>query len=234
MRFLRDLWGRAISPVEGFRERAASVPTLGAALRRMFLLRTPLAFASSALGYWGLRSAYQAFRGLEGATGDLVCRFLPVSMNAEDLRSALAELPHLPALGRVWPWLLLGAPLGVLGLWLHDAVWDHGCLWMLGGLKARPGFRATMIAEAEALSVGSIGAVIGFLGYLPHLGWVVSLPLAAIEVWFWVLRGFALAAWHECPIWKGIGATVLHGVLAACCLAGLLGFCFVVLVAALA
>lgn len=228
-----ELWRRATAPEKGFRACHAEAPTLGASLRRLLLLRTPLAFGSSVLGYWGFRRAYEAFRGLEGSTGDLVSHFLPGVMSVEEFRSVLAELPRFPELNRALPWLLLGAPLTVLGLWLHDAVWDHGCLWLLGGLKAKRGFRATMIAESEALAVGTIGAALGLLASLPHLGGFLALPLLAIAIWFWILRGYALAAWHDCAIWKGVGATVIHGLLAACCLLGLFGLCFAILAAAL-
>lgn len=234
MRILQGLWQRAVSPRAGFRLRVAEAPTLGPSLGRLLLLRSPLAFISSVLGYWSLRSTFQGLYGLEGDTGALLLRYLPPSVSLEDVRSALSELPRFPEWGRVWPWLLLGAPLGVLGLWLHDAVWDHGCLWMLGGLKAKQGFRPTLVAESEALSVGSIGAAVGLLGAVPYLGCGLSLPLALVACWFWILRGFALAAWHDCPLWKGICATVLHAVLVVCCLGGLVGFCVFALTVAVA
>jgi len=233
LRLFSELWRRAIAPEKGFRDCHAEAPTLGASLRRLLLLRTPLAFASSALGYWGFRRAYEAFRSLEGTTGDLTSRFLREAMSVDELRSVLAELPRFPELKQVLPWLLLGAPLTVLGLWLHDAVWDHGCLWLLGGLKTRRGFRATMIAESEALAVGTLGAALGLLDSLPYLGGFLALPLLAVGIWFWILRGYALAAWHDCAIWKGVGATVIHGLLAACCLLGLFGLCFAILAVAL-
>ncbi len=194
----------------------------------MLLLRSPLTFASTALGYWGFHRGWQAMlnpeRGTEGMAGWL--RALAPPVNPEDWRVFVSELPRLPEVGRVLPWLALAAPFGVLSLWLHDAVWDHGCLWMLGGVK-RHHFRATLIAEAEVLSVGALGAALGLLGYFPRLGWLLALPLVAVDLWFWILRGFALAAWHDCPVWKGILATLLHAVLAACCFAGLVGLSLV-------
>ncbi|HQR47505.1 MAG TPA: putative ABC exporter domain-containing protein, partial [Thermoanaerobaculia bacterium] len=47
------------------------------------------------------------------------------------------ELPALPGLPQVWPWLLLAAPVLMAGAWLHHAVWDHTCLWMLKGVDPR-------------------------------------------------------------------------------------------------
>jgi hypothetical protein len=44
-----------------------------------------------------------------------------------------------------------------------------------------------------------------------------------VAVYVWVLRGFALAAWHGCPIWKGVLATLLHGLLMAVLVFGTLG-----------
>ncbi len=229
MSLLRNLWRGAFWPTRTFGQRALEAPPLRASLGTLLLLRTPLALASMALGYWGFRRTWGEFLRPEGGLAEWIgSQALPI--NPEDWRKICAELPTLPGLGRVLPWLVLLAPLSVLSLWLHDAVWDHGCLWMLGGVK-RHSFRATLIAEAEALSVGSIGAAAGFLGYLPHLGWVIWV---AIAVWFWILRGFALAAWHHCPVWKAIAATLFHAVLAACCLAVLFGLCATVLTMALA
>jgi hypothetical protein len=228
--FPRDLWRRATSPTEAFRRRAAEAPTLGASLGTLLLLRSPLAFLSYGLGYWRFHRVWVDLT--HPGSGGVDWLRLPV--NPEDWRFFCASLPSLPAPARLLPWLLLAAPLGVLGLWMHDAVWDHGCLWLLGGLKGRRGVRPTLIAEAEALSVGSLGAAAALLGVVPYLGTLLALPLVAVAVWFWVLRGFALAAWHDCPVWKGIAATLLHGILAGCCLVALVGFVLVFLTAALA
>lgn len=38
---------------------------------------------------------------------------------------------------------------------------------------------------------------------LPRMGCLFSLPLGFLGAYFWILRGFALAAFHRCPIWKG-------------------------------
>ena len=122
-------------------------------------------------------------------------------------------LPQLPGLGRVLPWLVLLAPVGVLSIWLHDAAWDHLALWLLRGLGPSRGFRATLVADAEALKVGAIGAVAGLLKDLPGAGLVLTVLLAPVGIYFWILRGYALAAWHGCPVWKGVLATLLHALL---------------------
>lgn len=230
---LLQLWQRAVSPERAFRLRAAEEPALGPSLATLLAFRAPLAFAEMVLAYWGLHRAFGSLRAVDGPVADWA-KALPISMTPEDWRALLVDLPTLPPVAVALPWLALLAPIGVLGLWLHDAAWDHGCLWMLGGLKARRGVRTTLVAEAEALTVGSLGAAAGLLGALPHVGWLLALPLAALAVWFWILRGYALAAWHRCPVWKGVAATALHAVLAACCLGALAGLCVVMLVAALA
>ncbi len=230
---LLELWRRTVSPAESFRQRAAQAPTLGASLPALLLLRSPLVFIELLFGYWSLHRAFADLRGMDGGAARWI-GLLPLSLTPEDWRRLVADLPTLPEATRAIPWMVLLAPVWLLGLWLHDAVWDHGCLWMLGGLKGRQGLRVTLVAEAEALTVGSLGAAVGLLGLVPRVGWALSLPLTAVAVWFWVLRGFALAAWHRCPVWKGVVATVLHGVLAACCLGAMVGFCVLFLVAVLA
>ncbi len=218
------LWRRAIHPREGFRLLAQDPPALGPSLLRLLVLRVPVALLAWTIGVLKFSYTYAAFRAMDGFVWQQVLPRLgqlQPDLRPEDLKAFLDQLPRLPPLGILLAWGLLAAPLGILGLWLHDAVWDHGCLWLLGGLKAKKGFRASLVADAEALSVGVIGALLGLLGDVPLLGLLLGLPLLVVGLYFWILRGFSLAAFHEVPLWKGIGATVLHLILAGCCLLGM-------------
>ena len=210
---LRNLWDRAFAPAAGFRARAARRPGLAAAVRELLLVRTLPALAGLVLGYAAFAQGYARAMRTEGPLWDLVWERLPDQVNRADLQAALQNLPPLPGWTRVLPWLALLAPLGVLSVWLHDAVWDHLALWMLRGLSGRGSFRVTLEADAEALKVGAVGAVAGLLKHLPGLGCVLGVLLLPVGVWFWVLRGYALAAWHGCPVWKGVLATLLHAAL---------------------
>lgn len=215
---MKALLRAALRPWEAFPLGTGSP---GRAFGVMLAWRLPLGLADALLGWWGLGHAVSRLRGFgEPLLQDLWRR---QGGEAADLRAALADLPALPGLDRAWPWLVLAAPVGLLGLWLHHAVWDHGCLWLLRGVDRTRGFRTTFRAESEALTVGSLGVLLGLLGHLPGLGLVLGLPLGLIGLWFWGLRGFALAAHHGCPIWKGVAATGLHLLLVGCCACGLLG-----------
>lgn len=225
------LWRRAVRPREGFAELAAAPPALGASILRMFALRLPVAWLAWVIAVLKLSFAYAAFRGMDGFVWKLLLpRLSTVSpdLRVEELKAFLDQLPNLPPVATLLAWGLLAAPLGLVGLWIHDAVWDHGCLWLLGGLKGGRPFRTTLLAESEAFSVGVIGALAALLGDLPVVGLLLGLPLLLVGLYFWVLRGFALAAFHGIPLWKGIGATLLHIVLAGCCVAALLGLVGVV------
>jgi hypothetical protein len=200
----------------------------------MLALRAPVAFLELLLAYLGFERMYHTVTSMEGPVWGLVLQALSTEVSPDDIRYLLQGLPPVPGLARVLPWLLLAAPLYVLSLWLHDAVWDHGCLWLLGGLKGKRGFNTTLVAEAEALQVGVIGALLALLTSLPRIGWLLSLPIGIVAVYFWLLRGVALAAFHQCTTWKGVAATVLHAALVACFAFGMLLLLFVLLTQVLA
>jgi hypothetical protein len=216
------VWRCAFHPRISFRELAAAEPRLGNSLLRMLLLRTPLAFAESLLAWWSFSSLYLGLANPDGSFWRELSARLPPEVGPKDLQAMLRILPALPPMARVLPWLLLLAPVLVLSLWLHDAVWDHGCLWILKGLKAKRSFRISLLADADALSAGSLGALIGLLVYLPGLGSYFVMPCGLVAFYFWVLRGFALSAFHDCPTWKGVLATLLHAVFMGCCAVGFL------------
>ena len=192
-------------------------PALGKAIRDMALVWMPLAL---------LNIVWTALRGIQ-AYEKVRHGGLPVSLvgwlgrDSGDLQELLSRLPAPPAFGRIWPWLLVLVPLGVLGTWLHHSVWDHASLWLLGGLKEKRGFRASLLAEAEALRIAAVGSLIGLLGFVPVLGVLVALPLLLLDAYLWLFRGFALAARHGCEPWKGLAATVVHAVLLGGCALGL-------------
>lgn len=198
-------------PTPAFRELAAGAPAPGPSLGRMLAWWLPPAFLHAGFTAWSALRAWEGLRAgrLPAWTGIL----LPAWVDPDDLRELLAHLPPAPGPGAVAAWLLVLVPLGVLGVWLHDAVWDHTCLWLLGGLKQRRGFRTSLVAEAEALRVAALGSWAGLLGLLPVAGPLLALPLALLGGWLWILRGFSLAAFHGCDTWKGVAATVLHAVL---------------------
>lgn len=220
------LWRRTLHPREGFQELAAAPPALGPSLLRMLALRVPVAYLAWAIAVLKFTLTYTTFKAMDGFVWRLLLprlNELSPDLRVEELKAFLDQLPQLPSVGTFLAWGLLVAPLGILSLWLHDAVWDHGCLWLLGALKGRKVFRTTLVAETEAFSVGVVGALAALLGDLPVLGLLLGLPLMLVGLYFWVLRGFSLAAFHGLPLWQGIGATLLHIVLAGCCLAAMLG-----------
>lgn len=229
IRALAFAWAAALRPWRAFPARAAETPSLGVALGRMLLLRTPPTYFSGLLGFSAFAGVWRQIQVWEGPIPKALEPHLGPGLHAGDLQATALLLP-LPGLDTMALALLAAAPLAVLSLWLHDAVWDHGCLWLLGARPSRAGFRASAIADAEALASGSLGVAAGLLGLAPGLGLALALPLLAVDGWFWVQRGFALAAWHRCPVWKGVTATLLHAVLAFGC--ALLTLGLAVLVAA--
>jgi hypothetical protein len=219
MESFQILWKRAWAPEIGFRRRAAERPALGAAVKELLWVRSGPALAGMCLGWLAFAGAYGRITRAEGPLWDMVWSRLPDQMNPAELKAVLQNLPPLPGWWRVLPWCVLLAPVLVLSLWLHDAVWDHLSLWLLRGLGRPRSFRTTLVAEAEALKVGVIGALAGLF---KHLGLAFSVLLWPVGIWFWILRGFALAAWHGCPAWKGVVATLLHALIMGLLVFGLL------------
>jgi hypothetical protein len=186
-------------------------------VRELLLLRTPVALLAMVLSYVACKGLYLRLADPASDLWRQVIQAFPEAVDPEALGEALARLPVLPPLAHALPGMVLLAPLVIVSLWLHDAAFDHMGLWLVGGLRARRTFHLTLVAEAEALKVGVTGAVLGLLPLLPLLpgtGFALTLLAAPVAVYFWILRGHALAAWHGCPLWKGIAATLLNGVLA--------------------
>jgi hypothetical protein len=231
---LAGLWRRARAPEKAFRELAAGNPRLGPSLVRLLLLRAPVACAEGLFLYWGILRLYRAAVDLGSPLWARILPHLPPELPLEELQGLLDGAPAFPTLAKVLPWLLLAAPIYVLSLWIHDAVWDHGCLWLFRGVKRSPSFGTTLLAEAEALQVGVLGALAGLLTSLPGVGWLLYLPVSCVGAYFWILRGVALAAFHDCPVWKGILATIVHAMLMACFLAASAGLVILMLAQGLA
>jgi hypothetical protein len=183
----------------------------------MLAVWVPLALVNGGLTVWQALQAYGDLR----RNGPPAWLGPAMGVDPEGLWDLFRTLPPPPGFGGLWPWFLLVVPLGVLGTWLHHAVWDHTGLWLLGGLKQKHGFRASLVAEAQALSVAAVGTFAGLLGFVPGLGVLLAVPLLLLDGYLWLFRGFALAARHGCEPWKGVAATVVHAVLLGGCALGL-------------
>ncbi len=209
-RLLRPLW----SPREGFQELAAEAPSLGRSLAWMLSAALPWWLASLWFGARQALSDYAAFREARGPLWDEVFRAMP-DLNPVDVQQAFSSWPVAPSWAHLAPWIPLMVLLGLFGAWLHDGAWDHAALWLLRGLKADKEGRvkATLAAEAQAQAVAWIGTALGLLAFLPGLGGWMGVLLFPLTAWLWLLRGWALAAHHGCPPWKGVAATLLHLVL---------------------
>jgi hypothetical protein len=217
----RDLLEAAIQPHRGFPKLAAVPEGPARAFLGMLLWRVPLGLIGAMATLRGLQAGLEQFRRMEGPMAQAVRSGLP-GVAPEDLTAALEALPALPTLFQALPWLLLLVPLGLAGAWLHHSVWDQGCLWILGGLRKGHSWKASFEAEGRAMQVGSVGALFGLASFLPVVGPFLWPLMMGVDLWFWCLRGVALAAFHGCPIWKGVAATLLHGVLVMLMLCGLL------------
>lgn len=218
---LRRMLRALLQPVGAFHLLAQDPPPLGRSVWTMSAVWMPLAWVHAFLT---IRRAVELYTGFRTAgLPAWLWTLMPAGTEPEDLRRVLAELPPAPEFLHLWPWLFLLVPLGVLGAWLHHAVWDHTCLWILGGLKERRGFRTSLLAEAQALRIAALGTLAGLLGFLPWIGGLLALPLLLLDTYLWAFRGFSLAAFHGCETWKGVAATVLHAALLGGCACGLLG-----------
>lgn len=200
------LFRRALAPFPAFRARATVVTALGPALGGLLLWRSPLWLLGTLLELAMVRRVLEALgRGDVGILGSL-------GLSPGDLAPVLSALPPLPTPLQALPWLALAAPLAVLGLWMHHWAWDHLALWLLRGVGPG-GSRASALAEAEALTVGALVLPLGLLASLPGVAALFGLASLLGGLYAWGLRGVALAAWHGCPLWKGLAATLLHMVL---------------------
>ena len=211
-----------LRPDQVFPGLAAQPQGPGNAGLRMLVWRVPVGILGGMATLRGLALALEQVKRLEGPWAQALLSATP-AVAPEDLTAALAELPMIPGGSRAVVGLLLVVPLGLGGVWLHHTVWDHGCLWLLKGLRKNHPWRASFEAEALALHVGVVGAALGLLTWIPEIG-VYTWPFVLlVDLWFWGLRGAALAAFHGCPIWKGVTATLLHGLLVIVLGCGLLG-----------
>jgi hypothetical protein len=222
----------ALHPVQGFREQAVVSPGFGASFGWMMALRGSFSVLGGLLTLHAVYRDYPLFKNLQGSMWQGVFHRLPADINVEDLRAFVLNLPDLPPWTSIWPWMLVLGPLGIASAWLHNAVWDHTCLWMLGGVKRTGSWRVTFIAEAEAMQVGTLDAAFSLFSFIPLAGLLMAPFFMLSGAYFWVMRGIALAAFHQAPIWKGVVATVLHILLATLCLCGMVGICWVMIMQA--
>ncbi len=217
---MNRLFHAALRPWQGFPLREARWPQ---AMGRMVLMRTPWAVLEGMLMWRAFGLLRAELVSMESPLWKELLPRLSSEVSAADLKGLLNQIPQLPPLSHVWPWILFAAPILMVSAWAHHAVWDHTFLWLLKGVaKDKKPFHRTLVAEAQALEVGVLAAMLGLLQYLPVLGSALGLPLGLVGLWFWGLRGFALAQAHGAPAWKGVLATVLHALVAGCCLLGCL------------
>ncbi|MBL0313982.1 MAG: hypothetical protein IPP78_15035 [Holophagaceae bacterium] len=213
----------ALHPVQGFQERAAESPKLGVSFGWMLLLRGSISLIGSLLTLHAVYRDYPAFKDPHSRMWQQILQLFPAEINVEDVRAFVTSLPDLPSWANLWPWMIVLPPVGIASAWLHNAVWDHMSLWMLGGVKRTGNWRSTFIAEAEAMQVGALDAAIGLLGFIPLMGLLLTPVFMVSGAYFWMLRGLALAAFHRAPMWKGVAATLLHIILAIIFVLGMLG-----------
>jgi len=195
------------TPMKTFAELSEQPLKPWSALGWMLLFRVPLAWALTAINYTSLLRAQQTINDPAPALLDFVGRFID---QADGVFYELQHLPDLPSLNSMWLWLGLFAFLGIIGLWMHNVAWDHTALWILRGTKPKPSLHFSCAAIAEAMGAASFGSLISFIATMPIVGLSAIPIISAVNLFYWGLRGVSLAAYHSCPVWKGIAAVVLH------------------------
>lgn len=208
---LRAALQALLRPREAFAGMAWEPGRSRRAFGRMLLWWLPPALIHGALSAWSALATYRTLQA--GHLPAWLSHWILPGLDPDSTVAFLKDLPAPPDPRHLALLVLLLVPVGVVGTWLHDAVWDHTALWMLRGLREKRGFRATLLAESRALRIASLGTWVGLLGFLPVAGAPLALPLALLEGYLWIFRGFALAEAHGLPAWKGIAATVLHAAL---------------------
>lgn len=206
-------------------------PGLGVSFGWMMLFRGVFSTLGGLLTLHAVYRDYPMFKNIHSPMWQEILQRFSSDLHAldpEDIRAFILSLPDLPSWASIWPWMLVLGPLGIASAWLHNAVWDHMCLWMLGGVKRNGSWRITFIAEAEAMQVGTLDAAFALLSFIPLTGPLLAPLFILSGAYFWVMRGFALAAFHHAPMWKGAAATLLHILLAMLCLCGMLGVSWII------
>jgi hypothetical protein len=197
-------------PLKTFAELAARPPRPLPAFGWMLLFRVPLAWATSAIAYIWLINMQQTISAPPPWLLDIIAQ---APIDAGEALAALGSFPALPPLGAAWHLVSLFAFLSIVGLWMHNVVWDHTALWLLRGTKPKPSFRISSAAIAEAMGAESFASCLGAIASLSFAGFVAAPILMAANIYYWCLKGVALSFFHGCPVWKGVAATLLHVVL---------------------
>jgi hypothetical protein len=197
----------ALYPSKTFKDLAARGQRPLPAFGWMLLFRVPLAWASSVVAYTWLIALQQTIRTPPSWLSDIIGQ---APAEAGEAFAVLGSLPNLPPLSASWPWLSIFAFLSIIGLWMHNVVWDHTALWLLRGTKPKPSLHFSCTAIAEAMGAASLASLISILASLAGAG-LAALPLlVTANIYYWCLKGVGLALFHNCPVWKGIAATLLH------------------------
>ncbi|MCL1893608.1 MAG: hypothetical protein FWG02_05155 [Holophagaceae bacterium] len=197
-----------LAPVRTFTEQATKKPRPVYSVGLMLLFRVPVLWVTTIIYYIWLVRALELAHDPPLELQDFVRHYAASSAN--DIFLELKNIPLLPQLETAWPWIGLFALLVVVGIWMHNSVWDHTALWMLGGTKSEDSFKTSCTAIADVMGAATYGTLLGLIATLPFVG-LFALPLLGIvNIYYWILRGIGLSIYHGCPIWKGVVATILH------------------------